>query len=511
MSIHVLGIPHQIYMIGDSHSIIYRNLLFRRGASEKLFQCRTRFMPKVAAKVFFDIERGGFNPEVLDALRAEGLLKQDFSPAHIVVDAATTSGSWMERRPILQPAIVFFGGDMDLVALIRQMPGFDFELPDDETYGADRSLRPLALNILLEQLESIFVPMLAGVKRLRQAGFSNLMVHALPPRAADARFWAGPGQGAVRAKLTVLANRVLARLAHEADIPLIDIWQETSQDGFLRPEYDLDGLHLTRAAALISLEKVVTRLYEATWGQTNVQRYQWLLSDRAEKRELEADAAAAWMAHGFVAGGLAPPAGLVFGVEPDSGDAEEPAPVDRLDWVRSQIEERDGRQWANPSQAQLQTIHDLLVDEPVSQLIHTGSTAALSAVGTRLSVTPPGAQVAVLPGFREDLPIRKLLLCLEGEGQITLATPAGLPVQALPVAPGLLVAYEPRRVTCAVEAGSSGLKMLELVLMPKPAGQPFRVIASTEHEWPIDPFQYSTTGMPACPPVPDDYVLVRAI
>ena len=69
----------------------------------------------------------------------------------------------------------------------------------------------------------------------------NLMVHALP-YGRDARVLGRAGAGAVRAKLTVLANRVLAQLAR-ADIPLIDIWRETRPGWFPAPWYDLDGLH----------------------------------------------------------------------------------------------------------------------------------------------------------------------------------------------------------------------------------------------------------------------------
>jgi len=41
------------------------------------------------------------------------------------------------------------------------------------------------------------------------------------------------------------------------DIPLIDTWPELAQDGYLLPQYDIDGMHLSREAALVSLQKII--------------------------------------------------------------------------------------------------------------------------------------------------------------------------------------------------------------------------------------------------------------
>jgi len=48
------------------------------------------------------------------------------------------------------------------------------------------------------------------------------------------------------------------------DIPLIDTWPELAQDGYLLPQYDIDGMHLSREAALVSLQKIIDCLTGST-------------------------------------------------------------------------------------------------------------------------------------------------------------------------------------------------------------------------------------------------------
>lgn len=173
MSVHLLGIPQPIYLIGESHTIIYRNLLFRSQRSDQLFQCRTQFLPKILASAFFMPETGNFHPDFIEAMRVEGLLKANLEPAHSVMDAATISGSWMERRPVLQPAVVAFAGDIELNHLLRQIAGYDFELPDDPGYGVDRSLKPVPLQSLLLELNRILGPLVKGASYMRRQDSRN--------------------------------------------------------------------------------------------------------------------------------------------------------------------------------------------------------------------------------------------------------------------------------------------------------------------------------------------------
>jgi hypothetical protein len=92
--------------------------------------------------------------------------------------------------------------------------------------------------------------------------FPEVLIHALPPRTRDdarAARWTGGVTipRAVRAKLTVLANRVLEGACARAGIAFVGDWEGlVGADGYLRPELDLDGVHLHQRAAAQSLAQI---------------------------------------------------------------------------------------------------------------------------------------------------------------------------------------------------------------------------------------------------------------
>ncbi len=57
---------------------------------------------------------------------------------------------------------------------------------------------------------------------------------------------------------------------------MIDVWPEVTRDGHLRPEYELDGVHLSREANLISLRALIEHALNNTPPIRNVERYRLL-------------------------------------------------------------------------------------------------------------------------------------------------------------------------------------------------------------------------------------------
>ena len=57
---------------------------------------------------------------------------------------------------------------------------------------------------------------------------------------------------------------------------MLDVWPEVTRDGYLRPEYELDGVHLAREANLISLRAMVEHALNNTPPIRNVERYRLL-------------------------------------------------------------------------------------------------------------------------------------------------------------------------------------------------------------------------------------------
>src|SRR5471032_2321170 len=277
MTLSLLGVPYPIHLVGESHTLVFRDLLVRDEASGRLFQTRIRYLPYLLAQNFYYLENDTHNVDLIDALRFEGLLRANLQPAHSSLDGATVSGAWMEKRAIVAPALVFCVGDLDLHHLLNQFGDYDFELPGDNHYGTDHTRPPVPYGTVLAQLEKLLAPFGVGLRQLKNAGFARVMVHCIPPRATDdastARWMNAPKS--VRAKMTVMANRILARLCADADIPFIDTWPELSRDGYLLPEYDIDGMHLSQQAALVSLQKIIGCLSASTWNKHNLSRYRY--------------------------------------------------------------------------------------------------------------------------------------------------------------------------------------------------------------------------------------------
>jgi len=390
------------------------------------------------------------------------------------------------------------------------MRGHDFELPDNEQYGVNRSLLPVSVRILTGQLEQTFRPLVMGVKHLQTAGFASLMIHALPPRPAQTKEWIPPEQTELRAKLTVLANRVLKRLADEQGIDVIDIWPEASVNGYLRPELDLDGLHLNREAAVMSLQKITDRLFDSTWGQGNLARYNWLAAERASRRDGTDALKPLWDSNGYAAAQLECPELPALSMECQATSMQAEPSAAQLDWVRAPQPAGDDWRQVDLSDTQLVGALKLLEQDDASQILHAGSKVDLTATGCKLLLLSPTCSLGALAWLQEPLPVRKALLCIGGAGEWVLEDRENRAVHRMAAVPGTLVVHDPHRLRCKLTAGQQALGVLDLSLIPRHLGHPFRLIASGFNEWPIDPFQYSVQGMRSMPPVQGDYMLVRA-
>ncbi|MFC0170190.1 SGNH/GDSL hydrolase family protein [Pseudoduganella danionis] len=509
MNVTLLGTPSPIYLIGESHTLIFRNRLFRANVHqrEQLYMTRTRYLPHVLAQNFCNPSVRAYHQDLLDALRAEELLRADLTPAHYSLDGATISGAWMEQRAILAPAMVLCIGDLDLHHLLNQFVGYDFELPDTPIYATDYTLQPVAYSTVLAQLEKLLLPFTEGMRHLQAFGFSRMLVHCIPPRSADeaatARWTKVPK--AVRAKLTVLANQILARACADIGLPFIDTWDILCEHGYLRTEFDLDGTHLTLAAAQISLERIVTLLHQHTWNAQNVVRYQHA-QNQAERHGYAAMATSDSVASGQLS--LSPTtAATLLGTDHDYQPIA--AENTRPDWAAPTAP--NGLRAATPGDGQLEAALTLLQTDAAQTLLHAGIDYALTCSNYRTVRLDAGQAACTLATLRQSCGIRKAWLRLEGSGQLHLHSSSGTPLHTLDAAVGSMVLYDPAAAVCTLEAGTTGLTLLELTLIPRAVQQPFRVISSAQYQFPLDPFQYSVENMAAVPPFEGSQVCLRAI
>lgn len=512
MTVSLLGVPYPIHLVGESHTLVFRNLLVRDDDSGRLYQTKIRYLPHVLAQNFFYQASQSHNVDLIDALRFEGLLRADLQPAHSSLDGATVSGAWMEKRSIVAPALVFCIGDLDLHHLLDQFGDYDFELPGDECYGADHTRPPVPHGTVLAQLEKLLAPFGVGLRQLKGAGFSRMMVHCIPPRSADdstaSRWMSAPK--AVRAKMTVMANRILARLCAEADIPFIDTWTELTRDGYLLPEYDIDGMHLSREAALLSLQKIIACMTEVTWNTQNLPRYRHAVDTALRYATPEPQAGTVRPAAGLSVGLFDTGAVLPLAAAREDYAATPRNELARIDWVAGPLAARAAILTARPNAAQLARAARLLDLAPVQAVLLADCGFALTVSSFRPSLLPRGDKVT-LPVVRNAGIVRKAIVRLRGAGTVLLRFANGSPPLELSLEAGALAVYDPGQVVCTLDASNDEIEFIEMALIPRDKDQPLRVIWSGLNEWPLDPFHYDVAGMAAAPAFDGDSVSLRAV
>ena len=512
MTLSLLGVPYPIHLVGESHTLMFRDLLVRDEDSGRLFQTRIRYLPRVLAQNFYYPENHSHNVELIDALRFEGLLRADLRPSHSSLDSATVSGAWLEKRAIVAPALVFCIGDLDLHHLLNHFGDHDFELPGDERYGADHTRQPIPHGIIVAQLEKLLAPFGVGLRQLKYAGFARLMVHCIPPRAADdtsAALWMSAPK-AVRAKITVMANRILARLCAEADIPFIDTWPELSRDGYLLPEYDIDGMHLSRQAALVSLQKIITSLTESTWNTHNLSRYRYAVERAPRPATTPPPADTAPPTPGLSVGVLDAATVLSLGAARGDYTATPRQRLARMDWVAAPAGVRAAILTAEPSAAQLAQAARLLEQASVQAILHADSGYAMTVSSFRPSLLERGAEVTLPQVCHADI-VRKAIVRLRGTGRVLFSFTNGAPPQELSSVAGVLAVYDPGQVICTLDATDDDIEFIEMALIPRYQDQPLRVVWSGLNEWPLDPYHYDVTGMAASPAFDGDSMSLRAV
>lgn len=499
MTVELLGAVAPIHMIGESHSLVFNNLLFR--AEDQTWLCRTRFLAILKAANY--LADGNLDTSFVEALIADGILDSELRPAFLHVEP---SAAYLAGAPMLAPPMVLFAGDLDLHGLFRQLGNaYDFVLPDDPHFAVDPAKQSMAYADIHAHIAASLAPFLDAVRMLQAVGFTRLMLHSLPPRTPDAEAAAHWTSGAlidapIRAKLTMLANRLLADFCAETAIPFIDTWPELTEAGLLRPEFELDGCHVNRDSAQISLDKIADTLRDHTVHIANTIRYGH--AARQAERHAPADTHPQYPLHwaqtGLVHDQLDAPdvaklsAGLTFDI---TGN-----PQARPDWIGRPRAGHPGLTLAEPSDAWLTDAAHIFGHGQASALLHAASKRDLTVTSARPIRYAANATATPLPSPPGT---RRALLALTASNRLTFTTVEGEPVAAPPTEPGTLIVYDPERLQLEVTTGPEALDLIELAVVPRLSGQPFRIISAGLCDWPADPFLHSVTGMPAAPPFPN--------
>jgi hypothetical protein len=508
-SVELLGAVTPIHMVGESHSLVFSNLLFRAAGCGDAYLCRTRFLPLLAA----DYSDGAnIHADYANALLGEGIVDQAFRPAFMNADPAA---AFLAGTPLMAPPMVLFAGDMDLHQLFPQMAEFDFLLEDDPHYGVDKARQLLSYADVRDHISSVLAPFLATVEQLRDVGFNRLMIHCLPPRTRDneaASRWTGGTvvDAPVRAKLTLAANRLIQAFCDRAAIPFIDTWPELTIDGYLRPEFELDGVHVNRASAMVSLAKIASNLCDRTTRIWNIPRYESAVS-QADRRRPPAPPSrldAQWRDAGLVHASL--DASFIEKAATGLSSAwSHENPHARPDWIGWPSDGCPGMASAEPDSSWLADGALCLDTGEARDLLHAGSAHELTIASFRPVRYAAGAEgIQPLPSPPGT---RRALILPSPTDRVAFESVEGGMLLSGEIAAGSCIVYDPQRVAFQLRSGKEDVELIELALLPRLAGQPFRVARAGLCDWPADPYAFNVSGMKAFPPFDGPAFRARAL
>jgi len=497
MSVDLLGRATTIHTIGESHAIQFNDLLFKPGGSELLYLCKSRFFHHLPASYY--LENGDFNPLLRSALIADGIFDDQGRANFMMRD---WNPDYMASRAVLPPPMVFFAGDVDMQTLTYQIGNrYDFELPGDPGYGVDFDKEPMPYATVKAKIEALFDPFLVVIHGIN-ALFPRTMVHALPPRTRDderaARWTGGVFTGSVRSKLIVVANQVLEAGCAAIGAPFVNTWPQIAADGYLNPEFDLDGLHLNPRGARFSLEAFGEILADRTARTANEGRYAQLIGRAplfAGGQDLGLET---WSRDGWSLGDLS--ARAVEGFCDDLTFVDDPIhPNPHPEWVGYPRAGRAGVAMADPSPALLEAAARLFCVGMARSRLQVGEQKELTIGCFRPIRLAPGAATDAA-AIQTPHRCRRAILCLEGAGAVMIEPVGGELSTRHEARPGMLLVYDPARVRCRTVAGAEPARFVEIGLMPRYAAHPFRVIYAGLKDWPADPFSYPLEGVSAFPP-----------
>jgi lysophospholipase L1-like esterase len=267
-----------VYVIGDSHVLPYRNLLFREKWTGQWIIARSRYISGLTAHDLFKPDTGEFHPELIQFLEYEGLVRNG-QATHLSMDETDFAIAKASGQSIKPPLVLFALGDIDIRGTIMPMlrdthdfvPPFETQLP-----VLDRPLVPWAL--IEEAIGRRISPMIAGLRQLIESGFNRIYLQSLvPPTQNETRIKKLHGYDcpvSVRTKLVMAFNRHLEVECKQIGVTILDLWPRLTNGAYLRPDLEIDGVHLPPQAARWFVDALLEHAVNCQWLAVNHVRYE---------------------------------------------------------------------------------------------------------------------------------------------------------------------------------------------------------------------------------------------
>jgi hypothetical protein len=485
--------PYRLYCIGDSNCLAFRDLLVDIPYSQESAFFYTTYVPGLKAETIHT-SKDGLHPQFKMVLQTYSLIFEDDSPLHLSYRFHVHSNIFAAGQALISPVILIIAGDIDLRGKIYHLVTEDTDviLPDEIPYARVPNSRIIPIDLVKAEIQDIVDSLVRGAAELQSKYGARVFIHGVNPPTLDEERFANINEyrmiASKRYKLSWLFNRLLEAECAENGIAYFDIWQDTTKDGYLRPEYELDGVHLAPEAVAFTLKHLFTAISLSSINKTNYVRYRMALPRAANRRAHLTDSdrptfiklhADTLRAEQFVK--------LL--------QSEGVATTDcrgNFDWVIA-TNYPAGMRLVELSAEDLRIIGDILESSPIAPAIKGFLGSDFICISCRLTInsgdlngSAPRLSVAAPDG------VIKAVLIVEGT-DFKLLDPNDTATEAFRLSPGDLILYQPNALR-GVTVGKS--RVLELTLMPRLAGQSSVVVNAGINDWPADPFHYSLHGMP---------------
>ncbi|HEX2548891.1 MAG TPA: hypothetical protein VHM20_03615, partial [Gammaproteobacteria bacterium] len=267
-----------IYVFGDSHVLPLKNCIFKDELTDKWIVTKSKYISGLTAHDFYNIKNEEFHSEFINALEYEGLIRNN-KACHLSYEEIDFNIFKASNQPVISPLIFLTMGDIDIRLIILPMfkDKFDFIPPFFNPYP--KSNKPnLLWDMVADTMNTRIKPFIEGIKSLKTAGFNRIYVQLIsPPTMDEENFHKRHGYECpfnIRYKVVYAFNKLLSEQCSVLGVNVIDVWPYVTDNDYLKPDLEFDGVHLPSHAALLNLNLLLKHAINHQWESVNYIRHE---------------------------------------------------------------------------------------------------------------------------------------------------------------------------------------------------------------------------------------------
>jgi len=517
--IQPMPVPRHVYVIGDSHCLPFKDTMFQDPTSGQSFITKIAYCSGLSANSILD-SKGNYCDTFQEGLRNLGLMDKDGKALYLASDPNSLAATFAAGLPQSPPTIILTCTEIDFRALVlsRLKNDHDIILPFETVYpNSNKPIIPL--NFILDIAESTIGNLIKGLKPLADKGLSQVLVHCIPPPTLNDELFVNINNYLcpipVRYKAATLWNHIMRKKCAEAGIPFIDLWPDVTENGYLLPRYELDGVHLSRHSVKHSLEYFTGYIHSQRFASVfNHVRYQLAnehgVSNNKESSLLQTlrnlvkqPDESQLLLKAFKKQG-------VVHFDDDSMILKAVGKLDQQEVLREINHSFDWRydpQHAPeafitqpPSDQWLESVYNTLYAEPFHHVL--SECLGGDPIFYSLSISTQGLTSQSTAEFSYPKGIMRAIIAMQTqtEGASLLFKDAQDREISVAQRAGTLTVFDPNRLKLVSQTGfSPDAPLLHLVMGLRHKNHPRLLAWSPTPAFPVDPFQFSTTELNTYP------------